>query len=407
MKNLKIITIIFSLPIIYLLFNPLSVFAQGTFTCSQAFPWSSCGRGIELCDTAQGYQPIFPDGKKCEDYAGSCPPAGDHICINPAITPIITQPAIPPAPPTTATSASCEWTALNNASSPYNGQPAFCVGGFSTESDLRSAKVRFNCEGAWCGAWGTRAWNWITGNDNQEYSLSSATDVGTDSSGKYFTCLSGDFSSQIKDAINQQMNSLNIARCLTVGSSKSGGGILRIDLQTIDRSQECLNAASELQSLVHPTISGNITSSSGTSLCKDTFSIELTADGKSIKPVPGTLTALGETPICTFAANINKQSECETCLNQTGVWTPFGCIEATPQEFVAKLLQIAIGIAGGLAFLMIIYGGFTIMTSSGNPEKLNGGKEIVTSAIAGLLLIIFSVVILKIIGVDILKIPGL
>jgi hypothetical protein len=47
------------------------------------------------------------------------------------------------------------------------------------------------------------------------------------------------------------------------------------------------------------------------------------------------------------------------------------------------------------------------MSSAGNPERLTGGKEIITSAIAGLLLIIFSTIILKIIGVDILKIPGL
>jgi len=60
------------------------------------------------------------------------------------------------------------------------------------------------------------------------------------------------------------------------------------------------------------------------------------------------------------------------------------------------------GVAGGIAFLMILYGGFTIMMSAGNPEKLNSGKEIITSAISGLLLIVFSAVILRIIGIDIL-----
>ncbi|EKE05907.1 MAG: hypothetical protein ACD_19C00151G0002 [uncultured bacterium] len=105
------------------------------------------------------------------------------------------------------------------------------------------------------------------------------------------------------------------------------------------------------------------------------------------------------TSICKFS---NDQGACEQCVNENKVPTPFGCISAEPQEFVEKLLKIAMGVAGGIAFLMILYGGFTIMMSAGNPEKLNSGKEIITSAISGLLLIVFSAVILRIIGIDIL-----
>lgn len=90
-----------------------------------------------------------------------------------------------------------------------------------------------------------------------------------------------------------------------------------------------------------------------------------------------------------------------------GISTQIGCIEAgSTAGFIGQLFTLGTGIAGGIAFLLIIFGGFQILTSAGNPERLNAGKELVGSAISGLLLILFSVFLLKIIGVDILCIPG-
>lgn len=91
---------------------------------------------------------------------------------------------------------------------------------------------------------------------------------------------------------------------------------------------------------------------------------------------------------------------------KSGVWTAVGCLQTTSGEFVTQLLQVGSGIAGGIAFLLIIFGGFKMMMSAGNPEKMNEAKELITSAIVGLLFIIFSVFILRLIGVDILGIPG-
>ena len=64
------------------------------------------------------------------------------------------------------------------------------------------------------------------------------------------------------------------------------------------------------------------------------------------------------------------------------------------------------GIGGLIAFILIIIGGLQIILSAGNPDRVKAGKEMITSAIAGLLLIIFAVFILRLIGYDILKIPG-
>ena len=88
--------------------------------------------------------------------------------------------------------------------------------------------------------------------------------------------------------------------------------------------------------------------------------------------------------------------------------TAIGCIPiGDTNALMGFILTWAIGIGGGIAFLLIIVAGFQIMTSTGNPERLKGGQELLTSAIAGLIMIIFSVFILRIIGVDILKLPGL
>lgn len=97
-----------------------------------------------------------------------------------------------------------------------------------------------------------------------------------------------------------------------------------------------------------------------------------------------------------------------TCDRGNGVNTAIGCIPMSDQNtFLAFILRWAIGIGGGIAFILIIYASFMIMSSSGNPERVQAGKELLTSAIAGLIMLIFSIFILRIIGVKILDIKGL
>lgn len=90
------------------------------------------------------------------------------------------------------------------------------------------------------------------------------------------------------------------------------------------------------------------------------------------------------------------------------LWTALGCIPTDKWEEILKkyVFEMGIGIAGAIAFLYFLYGTFLILTSAGNPEKIEEGKQIMTSSLTGLLLIIFSVLLLKIIGVDILQLPG-
>jgi len=78
----------------------------------------------------------------------------------------------------------------------------------------------------------------------------------------------------------------------------------------------------------------------------------------------------------------------------------------TLADKINNMLPIAMGLGGIVAFILIIFGAFQIILSGGNPDRVKAGKEMITSAIAGLLLIIFSVFILRLIGHDILDIPG-
>jgi hypothetical protein len=87
--------------------------------------------------------------------------------------------------------------------------------------------------------------------------------------------------------------------------------------------------------------------------------------------------------------------------------TAIGCIPVGNQnDFLVFILRWAIGIAGGASFLLIVYSGFLIMTAGGDKRKLQSGKELLTAALSGLMLIIFSIFILDIIGIRIFRLPG-
>ncbi len=96
------------------------------------------------------------------------------------------------------------------------------------------------------------------------------------------------------------------------------------------------------------------------------------------------------------------------CNGEDGINTAIGCIPITDgNAFVEWLFPRLLGVMGGIAFLLMLYGGFLIITAGGNQEKIKAGQETITSAVAGLIFAIFSLFLLQLIGVDILQIPGL
>lgn len=93
--------------------------------------------------------------------------------------------------------------------------------------------------------------------------------------------------------------------------------------------------------------------------------------------------------------------------NNPQVNTAFGCVPVTMNAFVPWVLKFTIGIAGGIAFLLMVYGFILLTTSGGDPKKVAGAQETITSAITGLLLSIFGLFLLRLIAQGILKIPGI
>lgn len=109
--------------------------------------------------------------------------------------------------------------------------------------------------------------------------------------------------------------------------------------------------------------------------------------------------------ICANDPTPNK--ECEKCFGDGDTWTALGCIKTHDlTATISWFVRSAVFIASGIAFLLMAFGAFQIITSSGDPKKTQAGSELITSALSGLLFIILSIFLLKLIGVDILQIPG-
>ncbi len=66
-------------------------------------------------------------------------------------------------------------------------------------------------------------------------------------------------------------------------------------------------------------------------------------------------------------------------------------------NFIQNIIQIFVTIAGLVATGFMVVGGFRYMTSSGNPEALDGAKKTVLYSAVGLAIVIGAFVISKIV----------
>jgi hypothetical protein len=74
---------------------------------------------------------------------------------------------------------------------------------------------------------------------------------------------------------------------------------------------------------------------------------------------------------------------------------PRGIGDISLQALAGRFANIMIGISGSVALLMFVYGGFMMLTSAGDEQKVNSGKQAITWATIGLIVIFGAYAILS------------
>lgn len=126
--------------------------------------------------------------------------------------------------------------------------------------------------------------------------------------------------------------------------------------------------------------------------------------GCSFRPLPlcGSGEANGSNSCATFAQRTEFYS-CSRCTNQGNTWVGgIGCVNTTPEGIFVGIIRIALGVMGGVALLRMIYLGYVYQT--GDEGKIKEARQGVIGTLAGLLLALFSVLVLRIIGVNVLDV---
>lgn len=69
--------------------------------------------------------------------------------------------------------------------------------------------------------------------------------------------------------------------------------------------------------------------------------------------------------------------------------------ETDLRVIIAKVIQAITGVAGSIALLVFVWGGFQWLTSGGNPEKIKKGRDILVWSALGLLVMFGSYLIVR------------
>lgn len=72
--------------------------------------------------------------------------------------------------------------------------------------------------------------------------------------------------------------------------------------------------------------------------------------------------------------------------------------ETTLTGFILRVINIALALAGLIAVLFLIIGGFRFITAGGNEGAAESAKKIITNAVIGIIVIILSFVVVRVVS---------
>ncbi len=113
----------------------------------------------------------------------------------------------------------------------------------------------------------------------------------------------------------------------------------------------------------------------------------------------------------TFKKNpfVRQYIGCLSCALYGGYPSALGCMPMDKVErFLAEgVLGWGITFAGAFSILCIIYGAIQFQLSAGESAKVQKAQKLITQCVVGLLIILFSIFLLRFVGVNLLRIYGL
>jgi hypothetical protein len=93
---------------------------------------------------------------------------------------------------------------------------------------------------------------------------------------------------------------------------------------------------------------------------------------------------------------------CKQCRESGGTWSGLGCVDSTPTGLITWVMRIAYGVMGGVALIQFIIAGVYYQT--GQEEKVKEARKGIIATLTGLAVLTFSILILRVIGINILDI---
>lgn len=274
----------------------------------------------------------------------------------------------------------------------------FCFGGFASESDLRSTRIEIRCVSN-CGGAGiigpSGAPPFAAGDVVQTFYNSNAP-TGDDGQGGRFSCiLVGGFDQSVINAINWQIDAASLA-CgvggvagLLAGGIAGGavagavsGFVLPIVVRggSLGAVQQCIAWANRYNT----TFETRVVDPGGNTVCAQNQTITLNAQDQVIDPGTGIILDLRGGVL----------AECGS--RGKGINSAIGCIPIEDINLTTEFfLRWALGVGGGIALFLISISAVKIMTTRGDPKRVQDARDTLTAAVAGLVLILLSVYLVR------------